>query len=213
MSEKKRTAPYIITISRQIGSGGAYIGKQLASKLGISYVDREIVSRAAQQLNISEDSLISRDERVTPLWRSVLEQSVFGSPYTYVPPPLNIPDDKELYRAESDIIMDIAKHGSAVIIGRGAYHVLRSHPRRLSIFLHADVAFREQRIQELYHLSLPEAQKRIQSTDNSRASYLRLITGEDWTDARQYNISLDTGILGFELVEDVVAAAAHARFD
>ncbi|MBN1690374.1 MAG: cytidylate kinase-like family protein [Dehalococcoidia bacterium] len=213
MSDRQQSAPYVITISRQIGSGGAYIGKRLAGKLGISYVDREIVRRAAQQLNIPEDSLISRDEKTTPLWQSVLEQSVFGSPFTYVPPPLNIPDDKELYQAESDIILDIAKTGSAVIIGRGGYHVLRSHSRRLSVFLHASTAFREQRIQELYHLSLPEARKMVQSTDNSRANYIHSVTGEDWTDARQYDISLDTGILGFKVVEDIVVAAAHALFD
>lgn len=208
----KQDAPYIITISRQTGSGGAYIGRRLASRLGISYVDREIVNRAAQQLNVSEKVVVSRDEKVTPLWRSLLESTAFANPYTYVPPPLNLPGDKELYRAESNIISDIAKQASAVIIGRGGYHVLRSHPRLLSIFLHAAVEFRQQRIHELYHMSLPEAGKMIQSKDNSRADYLRVITGEDCTDARQYNISLDTGILGFELVEDIIVAAAKARF-
>ncbi len=208
----KQKAPYVLTISRQIGSGGSYIGKQLADRLVISYIDREIVNGAARKLNVSENNLISRDEKVTPLWRSMLEATICGNPYGYVPPPLNIPADKDLYQAESDVIMDIAKQTSAVIVGRGGYYILRNHPRHLSIFLHAAVDFRQQRIQELYNLSLPEARRLIQSTDDSRADYLRVITGDDWTDARQYNISLDTSILGLEPAADIIVAVAHARF-
>ncbi len=204
--------PYVITISRQIGSGGSYIGKQLADRLAISYIDREIVNGAARKLNISENILISRDERVTPLWRSMLEATIYGNPYGYAPPPLNIPTDKDLYQAESEIIMDIAQQTSAVIVGRGGYYILRNHPRHLSVFLHAAVDFRLQRMQELYHLSLPEARRMIQTTDDSRADYLRVITGDDWTDARQYNISLDTSVLGLELAVDTIEAAAHKRF-
>ncbi|MGD0855416.1 MAG: cytidylate kinase-like family protein [Dehalococcoidia bacterium] len=205
-------APYVITISRQIGSGGAYIGQRLATKLGISYIDREIVHQTAQRLNISEKNIISRDERVTPLWRSMLESSIYSDPYGYAPPSINITTDKELYQAESDIILDISKRTSAVIIGRGGHYVLRNHSRHLSIFLHADIAFRQQRIQELYHLSSSEAWKMVHSTDESRASYLRALTRGDWADARQYHISLDTGILGLELVEDIIIAAVRARF-
>jgi cytidylate kinase len=208
----KQDSPYVITISRQIGSGGAYIGRRLAGRLGILYIDREIVNRAAQKLNIPENVLISRDEKVTPLWQSMLESTIHGNPFGYVPPLLNVPSDEELHRAEADIILDIARQGPAVIVGRGGYHILRSHPRHLSVFLHADAAFREQRIRELYHLSLPEASKMMQSKDDSRASYLRLITGEDWRGACQYNISLDTGALGFKLAENIIATAAQARF-
>jgi cytidylate kinase len=208
----KENTPYVITISRQIGSGGAYIGQRLATKLGISYIDREIVHQTAQRLNISEKNIISRDERVTPLWRSMLESSIYSDPYGYAPPSINITTDKELYQAESDIILDISKRTSAVIIGRGGHYVLRNHSRHLSIFLHADIAFRQQRIQELYHLSSSEAWKMVHSTDESRASYLRALTRGDWADARQYHISLDTGILGLELVEDIIIAAVRARF-
>jgi CMP/dCMP kinase len=207
-----QNAPYVITISRQIGSGGAYIGQRLAAKLVISYVDREIVHQTAERLNMSEDDLVSRDERVTPLWRSFLESSVYSNPQIYVPPPLDITTDESLYRAESGVILDIVKQTSAVIIGRGGYYVLRRHPRHLSILLHADTAFRQQRIQELYHLSPQKAGKMLLSVDKARASYLRILTHVDWADARQYHMSLDTGVLGLESVEDMIVAAVHARF-
>lgn len=204
--------PYVITISRQLGSGGAYIGQRLSSRFGISYFDREIITRAAQKLNVPEDNLTHRDEKVTPAWRSMAAATVFGNPYIYTPPPKNMPTDKELFQAENDIIMDIARQVSAVIIGRGGYCILRSHSRHLSIFLHADMAFREQRVQEVYHVSLQEARKMIQSTDSSRASYLHAKTGCDWMDVRQYHICLDTSVLGLELAEEIIANAVKARF-
>ena len=206
----RQDVPYVITISRQIGSGGAYIGQRLATRLGISYIDREIVQQAAQRLNISKNTLLSRDERATTSWRSLLKPSVYSTPQAYVPHPL--PTDEEIYQAESDIILDIAKQTSAVIIGRGGHHVLRTHPRHLSIFLHADIAFRQQRIQELYHISPARALEIVRSSDESRASYLRMLTGGDWTDATKYHICLDTGILRLELVEEIIVTAARARF-
>jgi CMP/dCMP kinase len=208
----KQNAPYVLTISRQIGSGGAYIGQRLARKLGISYIDREILHHAAQRLNIPEKHVISRDERVTPAWRSLLQSSAYSSPYAYVPPRLDIPSDEELYRTESDVILDIAKQDSAVIIGRAGYYVLRDDPRHLSIFLHAAFTFRQQRVQELYHVSSSEASKMIRSSDGARASYLRVVTGEDWKNATQCHISLDTGALGLKLVENIILLAVHQRF-
>ncbi len=212
MSEMRQGPPYIITISRQIGSGGAYIGQRLATRHGISYVDREIIQQTAQRLNLSENAIASRDERVTTTWRSLLEASADKNQQAYVPPPINTPTDNELYRAEADIILDIAKQTSAVIIGRGGNHILRGHPRHLSVFLHADIAFRQQRIQGLYHLSAARALGVIHSSDESRESYIHLLTGGDWANARQYNICLDTGVLGFERVVDIIFAAARARF-
>jgi CMP/dCMP kinase len=206
----RHDAPYVITVSRQIGSGGAYIGQRLATRLGISYIDREIVQQTAQRLNISKNTLLSRDERVTTLWRSLLKPSVYSTPQAYVPH--SLPTDEEIYQAESDIILDIAKQTSAVIIGRGGHHVLRTHHRHLSIFLHADIAFRQQRIQELYQISSVRALEIIHSSDESRASYLRALTGGDWADASKYHICLDTSILGHALVEDIIVTAAHARF-
>jgi CMP/dCMP kinase len=207
----EQDAPYVVTISRQIGSGGAYIGQRLANKLGISYIDREILSQAANRLNIPEKNVISRDEKVTPIWRSLLQPSIYGNPYVYAPPPLRIPTDEELYQTETSVILDIASKESAVIIGRGGYYILRSHPRHLSIFLHAAISFRQQRIQELYHISSSEASRIIRSSDESRAGYLRAITGGDWENAKQCCISLDTGLLGLELSENIILLAVRKR--
>jgi CMP/dCMP kinase len=204
--------PFVISISRQLGSGGAYVGQQLASKLKVKYVDREIINKAAQQLQISEKDLETRDEKITPLWRSILQSTPFINPTLYVPPPISEPSDKELYQTESEIIEDISKNFSAVVVGRGGSHVLINHPQHLSVFLHADVPFRMQRVQKLYNLPEEKAAKMIESSDKARSIYLKAITGADWTDARQYHLSIDTSITGLDGAIEVILTNFRLRF-
>jgi cytidylate kinase len=208
----KETSPFVITISRQIGSGGAYLGKQLASHLNILYLDREIVSQAAKELKTPIESLESRDEKLTPFWQSLLQSYSYSALAPYVPPPLHMPTDRELYRTESNIITRIAQQHSTVIVGRGGYYVLRQHPRCLSILLHADIAFRQKRVQELYHVSAEEALKLIESIDKERVHYLRALTGQNCMDARHYHLSLNTSLIGLEATEEIILAAFRARF-
>jgi cytidylate kinase len=208
----KETSPFVITISRQIGSGGAYLGKRLASRLNVLYLDREIMSQAAKELKMPVESLESRDEKLTPFWRSLLESYAYVTPTPYVPPPLHMPTDRELYSTESNIITRIAQQHSVVIVGRGGYYVLRQHPRHLSILLHADIAFRQKRVQELYHVSAEEALKLIKSIDKEREHYLRALTGQNCMDARHYHLSIDTSVVGLEKAEEIILATLRARF-
>lgn len=208
----KETSPFVITISRQKGSGGAYLGKRLASRLNVLYLDREIVTQAAKELKMPVESLEARDEKLTPFWRSLLESYAYITPTSYVPPPLHMPTDRELYSTESNIITRIAQQRSAVIVGRGGYYVLRQHPRCLSILLHADIAFRQRRVQELYHVSTEEALKLIASIDKEREHYLRALTGQNCMDARHYHLSIDTSVMGLEEAEEIILASFRARF-
>jgi CMP/dCMP kinase len=208
----KEASPFVITISRQKGSGGAYLGKRLASRLNVLYLDREIVSQAAKELKMPIESLEARDEKLTPFWRSLLQSYAYITPTSYVPPPLHMPTDRELYSTESNIITRIAQQRSAVIVGRGGYYVLRQHPRCLSILLHADITFRQKRVQELYQLSAEEALKLIESIDKEREHYLRALTGQNCMDALHYHLSLNTGLVGLEAAEEITLAAFRARF-
>ena len=208
----KEPSPFVITISRQMGSGGAYLGKRLASRLNVLYLDREIVSQAAKELKMPIESVEARDEKLTPFWKSLLESYVYATPASYVPPPLHMPTDRDLYSTESSIITRIAQQHSAVIVGRGGYYVLRQHPRHLSILLHADIVFRQKRVQELYHVSAKEALKLIESIDKKRENYLRALTGQNCMDARQYQLSLNTSMVGLEAAEEIILAAFRARF-
>jgi CMP/dCMP kinase len=187
----KQATPIIITISRQLGSGGAYIGQQLAKNLNIFYANREIISMAAKKLSVLEKDLVSHDEKICSFWQSFLQISPFVQD-AYIPPAMIPPGDHELFEAEAKIIENIAKRRSAVIIGRCGFHVFRKYPNHVSIFLHGDRVFRNHRIQKLYDLSEEVAGKMIAQKDKERALYCKTITGKEWADARNYNISIDT---------------------
>jgi CMP/dCMP kinase len=193
----KKSTPLVITISRQLGSGGAYIGQQLAKKLNFVHANREIISMAAKKLSVLEKDLVSRDEKTCSFWQSFLQISPFVQD-AYIPPAIMPPGDHELFEAETEIIENIAKKCSAVIIGRCGFHILRNYPNHVSIFLHGDSAFREARIQKLYNLSEEAAGKMIAQKDRDRAQYCKTITGREWADARNYNISIDTGKVGVD---------------
>ena len=200
----------IITISRQIGSGGAYIGQQLAKKLDFSYVDREIISQVAKKFSILEEDLESRDEKVPSFWQSFLQSSIC-SPDVYLPPQIFVPTEEAIFKVESEIIKGIAKERSAVIIGRCGSHILREHKNHLSIFLHAKSEFRQKRIKELYHLSNTEAHKMLEQSDDERARYHQLLTGKPWSDAAQYDLCINTSQLGIDASVELIAQALNAH--
>jgi cytidylate kinase len=200
----RQNSPFVITISRQLGSGGAYIGQQLARKLNIFYADREIIKQAAKQFSLVEETLQTRDERLSSFWQVFVQSYALGAPDTYILPPVIIPTDRELFNVESEIIKHIAREQSSVIIGRCGSYILREHPTHLSLFLHADIKFRKARIQNLYNISDKEAEKMIVQSDKERALYNRTFAGKEWTDARQYDLTIDTGKTGIEKSIEII---------
>ncbi len=194
-----KSASLVITISRQFGCGGSYIGQQLAKKLNIYYADREILSKAAEQLSVLEEELYSRDEKAQSLWRSFLEVSTYGlGSDGYIPPQMTLPTAHELFKTESEIIQDIAKERSAVIIGRCGFHILKKHPNLVKLFLHADMSFRSKRVSELHKVSEEDALEMITKSDKERAQYINTFSGKNWTDLTLYDLSVDTGKIGVD---------------
>ena len=191
----KNASPFVITISRQLGSGGAYIGQQLAKYMNIYYADGEIINQAAKQLSVLKEDLESRDEKILSFWQSFI-QSFAVAPETYVPKHIMLPSERKLFKIESEIIKRIANERSTVIIGRCGSYVLRAHPNHVSIFLHGDKTFRKSRVQNLLDVSEEVAETMIDKSDKERTIYHRTITGKEWTDARRYNISIDTSKIG-----------------
>jgi cytidylate kinase len=200
----RRTAPFVITISRQLGSGGAYVGQQLADKLNVFYADREIICQAAEELSLLEEELQLRDEKNTSFWQKCLQSCAFCAPESYIPPQLFITTDKQLFTAETKVIQRIAKERSAVIIGRSGSYILRNHPNHVSIFLHADINFRKERIKSLYNVSEEESVKMLTKSDKERARHYHSHTGEMWTDATKYDISLDTSKIGLDKCIEII---------
>ncbi len=187
---------FVITISRQLGSGGRHIGQQLAKSLGILFADREIISQAASALRIREKEVESREERAL-FWRSLIESYAMNTD-DYLPTQLVIPIDRELYDAETNIIERIAAERSAIFIGRCSNFILMDHPHHVSVYVHASDTFRIARIKHLYKVTDEEATKMMIRSDKERGRYNKKYTGIVWTDLRQYDICLDTSKLGLE---------------
>lgn len=200
MEQKKQL---VITISRQLGSGGSYIGQQLADKLGIFYADHEIILRAARDLSILEKDIETRDEEIISFWESFLKVSAFV-PDLYMPPQEMAPTDRELFEVEAGIIEHIAKECPAVIIGRCGFHLLRDEPGSISIFLYASDDFRAERIAKLYHISKEVAKGKIAQSDRKRAYYCKTFTGKEWNDARNYDLCIDTGKVGVDTAVELI---------
>ena len=195
----EKTTKFSITISRQLGSGGAYIGQQLAKQLDIFYADREIIDRVARQYAILEEDVASSDEKIISFWQSFLQFNTISTDM-YVPPKLQAPTDKELFQAEAEIIEHIVHERSAVIIGRCGSYILRDTPNNIKIFLYGDIPFRIKRVQSLYQVSEDAAESMIEQSDKDRARYCRIVTNKewDWNDSRNYDLAVDTSKLGVD---------------
>jgi cytidylate kinase len=206
-----KTTHFTVTISRQLGAGGVYIGQRLAKKRDVVYADREIIREAARKLSVLEDAVESREEKIDSFWKALLRPYAAGMADAYVPPKERVPTTRELFEAEAQIIKRIAGESSSVIIGRCGSYILRDHPMVISVFLHADVAFRKKRIAEFYAISESTAEKTIARSDKERALYHRTFTGVDWADATRYDLALDTGKIGFEKSCDIILKYIDTR--
>jgi cytidylate kinase len=207
----EQTSPLVISISRQRGCGGAYLGQKLAKSLEMAYLDRELVTEIADKLEIPVEAVEAHDERITSLWESIIESLGISNPWLYNPPPINAPAN-QVRQLESESILKIAAEQSVVIVGRGASYLLRKHPKHVSIFLYACRKFRLQRIEEIYKVPHQEAVKIIEKADNDRAVYNKALSGTDMNDATQYHLALDTGVFGLDNAETLILQYVRDRF-
>jgi len=202
---------FVVTISRQLGSGGAYVGQQLAKRLGVFYADREIISKAAEHLSVKESTVEEREETIPSFWRSFLNSATVY-PELYVQPIMLVPTEYDFFLAESEVIKRTADERSAGIMGRCGFHILRKNPNRVSIFLHASREFRVKRYAELYQATQEDAEKTLTRCDKERAHYCRNFTGCDHADAQNYDLSIDTSRLEtLDKAVDVIMAYLQAR--
>lgn len=203
--------PLIITISRQLGCGGEYIGQKLAEHLKIKCIDRQLISEVAKELSVPEEEVAARQEQIQSLWKAFTQSSSFTSNMEIPAFMKYPPTDFQLFAAESDIIKSIAKESPAVIIGRCGFHVLRGHPNCVKLFLFADLEIRADKVAADFSVSHDEAKKMIHESDRKRAHYIEAFTKKNWTDATIYDLSVNTGKLGPDNTVGLILNYLHAR--
>ena len=191
-----REEKFIITISRQFGTGGHEIGAVLAQRLGVKLLDKQIMNEVASKYGMVEEA-VERIEARNPLWRDdftqFYRQYMAGAEYNGQEQDQT---SHQLFEAQAAAIRKIASEESCVIIGRCGFYIFRDHPNAMKIFIHADDDCRKQRIARRYDISESDAAAMIVDNDYSRELYTKTFTGLDWTDARNYDVSLNVRRFG-----------------
>ncbi len=183
----------IVTIGRQFGSGGHEIGKRLAEELGYTLYDKELLKLQAKKSGIAEKVLESYDEAPTSSLLYSIVMDVYPS-MNYVGSSLN----QQIYQAQYDSIRSLADGSSCVIVGRGADYILRDHPNLVTVFIHAGIEKRAERVAEYEHITKEKAKDIILKADKKRANFYNFQTEKKWGHASSYMLSIDSGALGYD---------------
>ena len=191
---------FVITVAREIGSGGRTIGRKLAAKLGVRYSDKELIRNLREKFNLTTYSMEKlKGEKKS--WLADFIQMVAPMPKVGM---LLDTDSKflqelrsdvttnDIYKAESEILNAIAEESSCVIAGRSGFFVLKDHPNKLDVFITASRENRIKRIVRKQHLTETEAETIMDSIDEARDNYVKRYTGKSRYDARNYDIVLNT---------------------
>lgn len=178
----------IITIAREYGSGGRYVGEILAKNLGLNFYDKELITLASKKSGLSKDYISQSDEQL----KSAKYQDN---------------NDDRLFIAEAKVIKDLAKN-SCVIVGRCADYILKDNKDTIKVFLYSTPDAKTKRATKYYGLSRDTALKTINKINKERAKHYKYYTNRDWQDYTNYDLVLNTDILGVEgsakLIEDFV---------
>ena len=203
---------FVITISRNCGSGGSIIGDQVAKELGISYIDRQLLTMASEQSGISESLFAQADEKLKKSFLTKVTQNVYKGELL---PPENdeFTSNKNLFNYQAKVIKELAEKGSCVIVGRCADFVLKDRADVVSVFVHAPADYCMERAMERNDMSRKEMEKFIAKTDKYRGDFYHYYTGNVWNDARNYDLCLNSSKLGFEKCVEEIKAYIKVRFE
>ena len=184
--------PIIITISREYGSGGRYIGKMIAQKLGIKLYDKEFVLKLADSTGLSTEYIENNEQR-----RKVLE-SLNNGYYS------GLTNADELFIRESELIKEVSQKESCVIVGRCADFILKDNKNVIKIFVDSSMENKVKRATTYYHLNNENAKKEISRINKLRANHYKYYTEKDWNDPSNYDICINSDSLGIENCVDLI---------
>ncbi len=203
---------FVVTIAREYCSGGQKIGTRLAEELGVSCYDSEMLRLVSRNENMQNDR-VADDKRIKDTSLYDVAKEIYTDP---LPTP-NIDDVlttmiedsemasiRDIYDYQSEIIHELAKRESCVIIGRCANYILKDEPWTINVFVHAPIGFKMKRAQSRHFMPEDELRNYLAKVDERKADYYFKYTGCEWTDVRNYDLSLDTSELGISGCVDLI---------
>ena len=189
-------AKKIITISREFGSGGRFIGEEVAKKLGIKYYDKDIIGQIAEQSGFSPE-YIQENAELSP------KKGLFA--YAFAGRDITGKSVEDMvYEAQRKVITEIAEKESCVIIGRNADYILKDRDDVLNVFIHGAESEKVKRICKLYHVTETDAIKMMTDIDKRRMTNYRFYTDRKWGMAGNYTLSLNSSQLGYDRCEQII---------
>ncbi|MBU5482001.1 cytidylate kinase-like family protein [Blautia sp. MSJ-19] len=194
-------AKRIITISREFGSGGRFIGEEVAKKLGIAYYDKNIISHIAEESGLSPD-YIQESAELSPK-KGLFAYALAGRDIT------GKSVEDMVYEAQRKVILELAEKESCVIIGRNADFILKDREDVLNIFIHGNMPEKTERICRLYNVSEKEAVKMMADTDKRRMTNYNFYADQKWGKASNYTLCLNSSQLGYDKCEKIIMECAE----
>ena len=189
--------PFVITISREVGSGGHTVGHILAYKLGVRFCDKQLIEALERQFGLSSTS-IEQMKAQKKNWLNDFLSKVYPMPsaqafdldsaYAQERPPVVTTND--IYKAEVEILKEFARMDSCVIAGRLGFHVFKDHPNQLKVFIMASLPCRVERVMQKQNLSEEKALDLIKNIDKARENYIQRYAGVSRYDLRNYDLTL-----------------------
>lgn len=198
------TEKYIVTIGRQLGSGGREIGKKLANLLNISYFDKEIINLASEKSGLNEEFFEQVDEKNSFSFFDNFSGMQFSKNYL---------GSETLFEIQSNIIQELADKGSALFVGRCADYILREYPRRLDIFITATKEDRIKRTAGRKNISLKEAEDLNHMIDKRRKEYYNFFNKKSWGQANSYHLCINSSILGIDKSVNLIKIFIEQKFN
>lgn len=199
----------IITIGRQLGSGGRVIAQKLAQEFDCLFYDREILNLAAKESGFSEKIFEQNDEHKGFL-KSLFHMRVpLVSDVNFYKSDIS---QERLFQFQSDAIRKAAQKSNCVFVGRCADYILRDMPNVVNVFVTADIDWRAEQVVKRHQCTKEEALKIIHRAENRRTSYYNYYTGKRWGDAASYDLCVDASILDIEETEKYIANFIRKRF-
>ena len=189
-------AKRIITISREFGSGGRFIGEEVAKKLGIAYYDKNIINEIAEKSGLSPE-YIQENAELSP------KKGLFA--YAFAGRDMTGKSVEDMvYEAQRKVILDLAEKEPCVIIGRNADYILKDRDDVLNVFIHGDMPEKIHRIIHLHNVEEQEAVRMMADTDKRRMTNYNFYTEQKWGKASNYTLSLNSSQLGYDRCEAII---------
>ena len=186
----------IITISREFGSGGRFIGEEVAKKLGIAYYDKNIINDIAEKSGLSPE-YVQKNAELSP------KKGLFA--YAFAGRDITGKSVEDLvYEAQRKVILELAEKESCVIIGRNADYILKDRDDVLNVFIHGDTPEKIQRITRLYNVEEQKAVKMMVDIDKRRMANYNFYTNQKWGKADNYTLCLNSSKLGYDRCEKII---------